>query len=145
MCFEWHRLVTWVTGLAGTGLVATGLVSALSSYQSVYDQSSLTIAHQQFRLIETCMWLIVAVFGACLLVIARIRQHREERIIERAEAAAQDQSDGKQPPLVPKSSLPTGSSAAAKQQAREQLAAQGHRGRTPAKPQRRRGWFDSVG
>ena len=71
------------TGLVGSGLVAYGVVSALSTYQSVYSTDPPTIAHQQFRLIETCMWLLVAVFGACLLIIAHARSWRQDRWVER--------------------------------------------------------------
>lgn len=133
-----------MTGVVGSGLVIYGVVAAFSTYQDVYAPSTDTVVHQLFRIAETCMWLLVAMLGVGFLIVARARRWSEARHDERQAARPVGQEDG-QPPMVPKSSLPTGSSTAAKQQARETLAAQGHRGRTPAKIQRRRrGWFDGV-
>lgn len=117
----WHRLVTWATGVAGTGLVAYGVIAAFSTYQGVYAPEAETIVHQLFLLAETCMWLLVAMLGVGFLIVARARQFREERIEART-AATPASADT---PMVPRSAP----RAQAKKRARAGIG---------------RGWFDSA-
>lgn len=83
---RWHQVVTVVTGPAGAASVSLGPEGAYSSYNAAFDEEfSETNIHQIFYMVQACVWLLLAVFGACLLLIAWTRRWDEARTEETAE------------------------------------------------------------